>query len=150
MSLFDNCAFDNIIIQTSASATDLEGEKVVDLAGYDGVCFVGIMDTVTAAGEIQLYAQFSNSSSTTDMEDDTGTAVGSTAATTTTDYDDKLLVCDVYKPQYRYASAHIDKSAQNSEVRVIAIRYRGAKGPVEQSTEQYGVLDGAVFVSPVI
>jgi len=148
MSLLYNCAFDNIQDETTAGATDLNGLKVVDCAGYEGVCFIGIMDTVTAAGEIQLYAQYSDSTSTTDMVDDTGTAVGSTAATSTTDYTGKLLVCDIYKPMKRYVSAHVDKSAQNSEVRVIAIRYGNHKGPVAQSTEQYGVLEGGLFVSP--
>jgi len=148
MNISKSVAFDNIITQTTAGATDLEGEKVVDVSGYEGVAFIGIMDTVTAAGELQMYAQYSNSSSTTDMVDDTGTAVGSSAATATTDYTDKILVCDVYKPLKRYWSAHVDKATQNSEIRVIALRYGKHKGPVVQSTEQFGVLDAEVFVSP--
>ena len=148
MNLSNYCAFDSIITQTTAGATDLEGEKVVDCAGYEGVLFIGQMNAVTASGELQMYAQYSNSSSTTDMVDDTGTAVGSTAATATTDYDDKLLILDVYKPLKRYVSVHIDKSAQNSEIHVVAVRYGAHKLPVEQSTEDFGVLEATVFVSP--
>ena len=148
MNLLDGCKFHNMVIQTTAGATDLEGVNVVDMQGYEGMVYVGIIDTVTASGELQMYASYSDSTSTTDMVDDTGTCVGSTAATTTTDYDDKLLVLDISKPLKRYMSVHVDKGTQNSEIRVIGIQYGAHLGPVTQSTEQYGVLDSAVHVSP--
>jgi len=118
------------------------------MAGYDGVLFVGKINAVTASGELEMYAQYSDSSSTTDMVDDTGTRVGSTGAVTTTDWDDKLLLLDIYKPLKRYVSVHIDKATQPSEISVIGIRYRGRSGPVTQSTDDFGVIDSALFVSP--
>jgi len=148
MNLSKNCKFHNMILLSTAGTSDEEGVQVLDMQGYEGVCFVGIMAAVTAGGELQLYASYSDSTSTTDMVDDTGTSVGSTAATDTTDYTDKLLVCDIYKPLKRYVSCHLDKGTQNSETRVIAIQYGNHLGPVAQSTEQYGVLEANVFVSP--
>lgn len=148
MNLSKCTKWHNIINQTTAGATDLEGLNVVDMEGFEGIMFIGIMDQVTAAGELQMYAQYSDSTSTTDMVDDTGTSVGSTAATDTTDYTDKLLILDISKPLKRYISCHVDKVTQASEIRVIAGQYGPKKLPVSQSTEQYGVLEAAVFVSP--
>ena len=148
MNLLKNCAFDTIITQTTAGSTDLEGEKVLDMAGYEGVVFIGKINAVTASGELEMYAQYSDSTSTTDMVDDTGTRVGSTGAVTTTDWDDKLLVLDIYKPLKRYVSVHIDKATQASEISVVGIRYGAHKGPVTQSTDQFGVIDSGIFVSP--
>lgn len=148
MSLLYNCAFDTIITQTTAGTTDLEGEKVVDCAGYEGVLFIGKINAVTAAGELEMYAQYSDSTSTTDMVDDTGTRIGSTGAVTSTDWDDKLLLLDIYKPLKRYVSVHIDKATQASEISVVAIRYGYHGGDVSQSTEQFGVIDSGLFISP--
>lgn len=149
MNLVKNCEFYNMIVQTTAGSSDLEGAHVLDMQGFEGVAFIAICDVVTASGEIQLYAQYSDSTSTTDMVDDTGTCVGTTATdSSTTDYSDSLLVCDVYKPLKRYVSCHLDKSTQNSETRVIAIKYRSHGGPTTQSTGQYGTIDSDVFVSP--
>ena len=118
------------------------------MAGYEGVVFIGKINAVTASGELEMYAQYSDSTSTTDMVDDTGTRVGSTGAVTTTDWDDKLLVLDIYKPLKRYVSVHIDKATQASEISVVGIRYGAHKGPVTQSTDQFGVIDSGIFVSP--
>jgi len=148
MNLLYNCAFDTIITQTTAGSSDLEGEKVLDMQGYEGVVFLGKINAITAAGELEMYAQYSDSTSTTDMVDDTGTRVGSTGAVTSTDWDDKLLVLDIYKPLKRFISVHIDKATQNSEISVVGIRYGARKGPVTQSTEDFGVIDSGLFVSP--
>jgi len=148
MNLLNNVAFDNIIDETTAGTSDLDGLKVVDCFGYEGVCFIGIMDTVTAGGTLSMNASYSDSSGLTDMVSDTGTAVGSSAAGDTTDYEGKLLICDIHRPEKRYASVHVDRGTQDAEIRVIAIRYGSHAMPVAQSTEQYGVLDGEVFVRP--
>lgn len=147
MNFIDNVKVTNSIVQTTAGTSDLEGQ-VLDMQGYEGVAFVAIVDAVTAGGELQLYAAYGSSSESTSMVDDTGTCVGSTAASNTTDYDDACLVCDIYKPLKRYIRPHLDKGTQNSETRVIAIQYGPKKGPVTQSTGQYGTVDSDVFVSP--
>ena len=150
MNMLSNCAFNAIMSESTAGSTDVEGSAtmVVDVAGYEGVCFVGYCHTVTAAGILGMWAQYGISTSATDIIDDTGTIVGSTGATTSTDWTDKLLVLDIYKPTERYVSVHIDRATQPSAIDVIAIRYGAHKLEVSQSTDHHGVIDSGLFVSP--
>lgn len=147
-NLVQNIAAWNHIIQTTAGSTDLTGANVIDMQNFDGCLFVGIVDTVTAAGTIRMYPQHSDSTSTTDLVSTTAAAniAGTTASTTS--HDDQLIMLDVYKPQKRYLGVYVDKASQNSEVRVIALPYNLRKGPISQSTEQYGVVDAVLSVSP--
>ena len=146
MNLLKNASFGNIVVETTAGTTDVSPLRVFDMQGYEGICFIGQINAVTAAGLLQMSAAYSDSTSTTDLVTDTGTAVGSTS--TTTDMDDKLLVLDIYKPLKRYVGVHIDRATQASEINVVGIQYGARKGPVSQSTDQYGVYDSDVDVSP--
>lgn len=146
MNLLSNSQARNMIIQTTAGSSDLVGAAVLDMQGYEGVMWIAVVDVVTAGGLVTLSHMHSDSTSTTDMVSCTGTVAQTTA--NTTEDDDKLLVLDVYKPLKRYVSAKLDKATQTAETRVIGIQYRNRFGPVDQSTEQYGVSDSAVYVSP--
>lgn len=138
--------FYNMIVQTTAGTTDLGPDLVLDTHGFNSVCWIGILDTVTAAGTAEMQHMHSDSTSTTDMVATTAAVAGSTA--TTTDMDDKLLVLDVHEPEKRYVSVKFDKATQNSETRAIGILYNAHTAPTSQSTDQYGVANSSFVQTP--
>ena len=136
----------SMIHETTAGDTDVDAHKVLDMAGYEGVLFVGSLKTVTAAGEAQIQLQMSDSSSTTDMVDTTAGAAGSTA--TSTDHELKTILLDVYRPQKRYVSCRLWRNTQVSEASVVALQYGPLYAPVTQSTEQYGCIQAYSVATP--
>jgi hypothetical protein len=126
-------------------STDYQAGAVIDMAGYDAVTLIGLMDVTTAAstGAATLCFMHSDSTSTTDMVSCTGS--GYIAQTTA--MVDKLLVLDVQKPLKRYASAYLEQDAA-ANTHILAIQYKNRVGAVTQDTSTYGIQDLAVAVSP--
>jgi len=138
----------NWIGQASTGApitTDFQAGAVIDMAGYDSVSIVALMDVTTAAssGVATLTYMHSDSTSTTDMVKSTGAAY----VVSTTSMVDKLLVLDVQKPLKRYGSATLETDATNN-TNILAIQYNNRLGAVTQGTSTYGVQGIAVVVSP--
>jgi hypothetical protein len=146
MNLASNAAYNFIASSSAAAQTTLQGVKVLDMDAYEGVCFICHVKSVTAGGVLQLQAMHGDAESTASMVNITATRVGSTS--TTTDMEGQVVVCDVYKPLKRYVSASVRRDTQNSMVQVVAVRYGNRKGKVAQTTDAYGVIGSATFVSP--
>ncbi len=95
----------------------------VDMQGFEGVMFVGIVGTVTGSGTASLKAaQSSDNSNFSDLSGvvATGAAGGS----------DKFLVLDVYKPLERYVRTTLTRAVANSIYGgTIAIQYGAHKRP---------------------
>jgi len=148
MNLVKNIGAFQHISQTTAGITDQTGANVIDTAGFEGVLFVGILDTITAAGTIRMYPRHSDSTGTGDQVACTGSAYIAGTTATTTDMETQLILLDVYKPLKRYVSVYVDKATQNTEIKVLALPYGARVSPVAQSSGQYGVVDSVVAISP--
>ena len=95
----------------------------VDMQGFEGVLFIGIVGTVTGSGTASLKAsQSSDNSSFNDLSGvvATGAAGGS----------DKFILLDVYRPLDRYVRTTLTRAVANSIYGgTIAIQYGAHKKP---------------------
>ena len=97
--------------------------SAVDMQGFEGVLFVGIVGTVTGAGTASLKA--AQSSDNVNFNDLAG-AVASGAAGGS----DKFIVLDVYRPLDRYVRTTLTRAVANSIYGgTIAIQYGAHKKP---------------------
>jgi hypothetical protein len=118
------------VLTADAAADDTDANSArLDMAGYEGVCFiVPITDSVTNGVATLTVEQC-------DSDTDTGmTAITSASArltcTTSDDLNDKILVVDVYKPTKRYVQGVITSDVANIAFgNTIAIQYKGRKDP---------------------
>lgn len=120
--------FSRVMNAVAAGTTD-QTSSAVDMGadgGYDGVIFVALFGALTATQVTSMKAQQSSDDAAADAYADlAGSSTGPLA-----DADgNKCLVIDV-KPVERYVKAVIDRGTANAVIDgVLAIQYRGAKGP---------------------
>lgn len=145
--LLENAKFYNVLDQTTAGTTAAStGDIILDMEGFDSVCWVGTFRTITAAGTAQIiHMQADSSGSLTAC---TSAVAGTTGDVSTTDWEQSCVVLDIHNPQARWVSCEAVKNAQNSEISILGILYNSQNLPTSQSTEQYGCLDSLVFTSP--
>jgi hypothetical protein len=93
----------------------------VDMQGFEGVMFVGILGTVTEGGTAALKAaQFSDNVNFNDLS----------GVVATGDASDKFLVLDVYRPLDRYVRTTLTRAVANSIYGgTLAIQYGTHKRP---------------------
>ena len=130
-SILKDCAID-YVEAAAVAGTSLLTSDVLDMAGWDGCCFIAALGDVTASSALALTAlgHTANAASGAAI---TGAAASFTAGAS--DADSKLLVVDVVRPVKRYIYATLARADQNAVVNgIIAIRYRGAKSPVTQGS----------------
>lgn len=143
--------FNQVLTDTTGAqgTTGVGPSAVVDMQGWDGVVFIGAVDANanTTGGLTGIQAQYSDSTSTTDMVSDTDArAIGTTASPA---INDAVLLLEIDKPLKRYISAESIKDTTNAvRVDITAMRYKGRKFPVTQDTSSYGVIASAQFISP--
>jgi hypothetical protein len=128
-------------------ATDTTSLSVVDMAGFDSLCYVGIVDVLTAAGDVGLEAWEAASSAGTYYQLDTDYA-GCFAITTSTGTDQSILVLDIQRPLRRWHSVRVHKATQASSVSVVAIKYNQKEYPATNTTENFCVSASATVTSP--
>jgi hypothetical protein len=93
----------------------------VDMQGFEGVMFVGILGTVTEGGTAALKA--AQSSDNVNFNDLSGVVA-------TGDASDKFLVLDVYRPLDRYVRTTLTRAVANSIYGgTLAIQYGAHKRP---------------------
>ena len=113
----------------TASATPSKG-TIIDMDGYDSVCFVAAMQDVVDTSAVSLRAASAAVSDTAEMALLAGT-VGGTA--TAVSFDNKLLVLDVVNPPNRYVEAQLFHVTANAPFDgVIAILYNAKRTPTTQ------------------
>ena len=148
-NLLAGAKFEIVYIDTTGTAlsTDSTSLNLVDMAGYDSLCYVGFVDTLTAVGDVGLEAWEASSSGGTYYQGDTDYA-GAFKITTTTGNDASLIVLDVQKPLRRWHSVRVHRATQPSRVNVIAIKYNAKEYPVANTTDNYMVSASATVISP--
>ncbi len=123
-------AFDYVLGAVAAGTTD-QDSAVVDLSGWDGVLFVGMLGDVTSTSVLQLVT-YGNTASSTSSPTPVAITGGATVAYTasTSDADSTAMIVDVIRPSKRYAFARIKRGTANAVVNgILAIRYRGKTAP---------------------
>jgi hypothetical protein len=95
----------------------------VDMQGFEGVMFLGIVGTVTGAGTAAL--KVSQSSDNVNFNDLSGVVATGAAGGS-----DKFILLDVYRPLDRYVRTTLTRAVANSIYGgTIAIQYSSHKRP---------------------
>jgi len=104
-------------------ATDPNSDSV-DMSGFDGVTYVGIIGAQDATATAEIKAQQSD-------DDITFNDLSGAVAISPVDSDNKFLVLDVYRPLKRFVRTVLTRGGTtNSEWGgTIAIQYMGSKKP---------------------
>lgn len=116
------------LVKTGVTAGTSEIDSdIIDMAGFDGVLFVAILNTVTDASVLTLLAQQNTANSTSGMAAITGATTGAQTASTSSN---KFMYVDVYKPQQEFLRAVLTRTTQNAAIGgILAIKYKAAKRP---------------------
>lgn len=125
--LSENVLITRVKNAVTAGTSDSDS-SVLDMAGWDGVIYIALLNTVVDGSVLQLQAQGSAQSngSSPSQEAATGSA---TAATNS----NAFLVLDVIRPANRYQFVRVKRGTQNATIDgVIAIQYRGRNQPTSQ------------------
>lgn len=144
-NLLNNVKFTRVKVDGagSASATPTKCD-IIDMNGYENVCFVAMMGNVLTTAAVSLKAAGANTNSSGAMALLTGSAGGTADATS---FDDKLVILDVVKPPYRYIECQIFHVTADAPFDgILAIQYNGSRVPVTQGST---VVASATSDSPV-
>ncbi len=133
------------VLEPKSLATGTNETDIVDMQGYDGVCFVTPITDSADTGVASMFLEQNSSNSDTGMTDLDGLTASATA-----DGDDdlngKLLIVDCYQPTERYVRANVKSATANIAFgNTIAILYDAKNMPVGDSDT---VADSAQAVSP--
>ncbi len=129
----------------ASGGTDLFG-TALDMQGYDGVRFLGLLGTAGSTDVAVLTAYGATSSTATSTSDgytllSTGSVITSSAGE-----DDKLYDINVFRPRSRFVTAKITRSAAVEYGGTIGIRYnRIAESSTRGSTT---LVAAAVHIVP--
>jgi hypothetical protein len=149
MELLKNINIVSQINPLATAASDSTSSTVVDMAGYEGVCFFSVVGKSTAGstgGAYQLKVKYSDSTGSTTFSDFTDAKAGETSGVTT-GYIGDVVAVDVYKPVNRYLKASLNRGTKSvASGGVFAVQYGPRVASVTQSTNY--VLDSASFTSP--
>lgn len=140
-NLLPNVEFVVVEPASAAGQTELTTD-VIDMANWTGVVFVASLGDVTNGSVLGLVADHSDQSNSGFVA--LAGALSHTADAT--DADNKLMILDVAYPEKRYVRARLTRTTANAAVNgIIAIKYRGARTPIEQGAT---VLASAVLANP--
>lgn len=141
MNLLKDAAFESVMDNQSAGQTEVFS-SIVDMQGYDNVCFVTKLGTLSTGAVVGVSIQQGAESTMSDA----AALLGTNIAPAATD-DDKLLVHDISRPQERYVRVRITRDTANAEIdSVIAIKYPARAKPVTQDTDH--VASSELHLSP--
>lgn len=116
-----------------ANDTDNNSSRL-DMAGWDGVVFVTTITDCVKTGVGALTVEGNTTNADAGMAAISG-AVATATSAANDDLNGQLLIVDVYRPQKRYVQGVRTSATQNIAFgECIAIRYRGSKAPVTQSS----------------
>ena len=108
---------------TVSDTTDLTVNTTLDMAGYEGVLFLAMPMTVTAAGTIGMIPKFGSSSGTLTLAA-TSFWGGTSTLGGTTDMSQKYFALEIHKPIQRYVGLRLHRATQNANLAgIIAIQY---------------------------
>ncbi|MRV72557.1 hypothetical protein GJ700_12650 [Duganella sp. FT92W] len=132
-TLLQNCKITRVKTDGAgaASATPTKCD-IIDMQGYESVMFVAMLGDVLTTSAVSLRVAGADTNSSGAMALLTGSAGGTAGAS---DYDDKLLVLDVVKPNQRYLECQIFHVTANAPFDgILAIQYNPRSAPVTQGS----------------
>jgi hypothetical protein len=125
---------------TVSDTTDLTVNTTLDMLGFEGVTFIALPMTVTAAGTIGMIPKFGSSSGTLTLAA-TSFWAGTSTLGATSDMSQKYFALDIVKPLQRYVGLRLHRATQNSNLAgIIAIQYGEHKTP---TTSNWAVYSGS-------
>jgi len=132
------------VVSPAAAAAQTEiDSSIVDMAGYDGVCFLCLTGDVTTACVLTLTAEQNVLNSASGMATLTGSATFTAGAT---DADSKVLMLDVNQPRERYVRANLTRTVANAVVGgILALQYSAGNEP---TTHDASVIASAMLTAP--
>ena len=121
----------------SAGTSDTQTGTEVDMFGFDSVCFIAMIGTITSTGVATLTAKNSDTSSTYGsgtVDSLTDPISGSVvSASLTTGDSGKVMVLDIHRPPRRYVRAQIARATANVVITgMVAILYNSHVAPVSE------------------
>lgn len=132
-SILKDCAIDKILNNTAAGTSDTLNGDILDLAGYDSVCFILTTGDVIVNAVGTLKAYCGDASNVSDGAYATTTAAFTATATSA---DNKCVVLDVVRPGKRYIRADFVRATANIPVEsIISIRYNAKTKPTTQPSD---------------
>lgn len=133
ISLLKEAQFKSAMNAQAAGTTSVNGTGI-DTGGFDGVCFVAHIGTLTATQVTYLKVQMSNDNGGSDAYADYGGTGGKCGPMADAD-SNKCLVLDVFQPTKRWVRPVIVRGTANAVIdSVVAILYRAMKqAPVQPS-----------------
>ena len=123
---------------TGAGTSDVTG-AAIDMAGYEGVIFIGNFGTAAANNTLLLH-QSSDDAATDAYTEVLGTQVGVGAG-------DELVWLDIYRPGERYVKCIAERGTSTTLETVVAIRYGGRNNPEDNTVA--GTIHGEQHASPI-
>jgi len=128
VNLLNDCKIVLANTDVAAGVTTIDTAGL-DTAGYDGICFVALLNSVVAGAEPTLAAQ-----GATALAGGYGQIASQITPVVAAAVTDTILVLDTAFPGgskgYRYVRAELVRGAQNCAVGgILAILYRGKKLP---------------------
>ena len=128
----------------AADDTD-QNTDILDMSGYESVCFVVPVTDSVATGVATITAQQNTTNSDTGMAALSG-AVATATCTTNDDLNNKLLVLDVVKPTERYVGAAVTSATANIAFgNTLAILYNSRNLPFSAHST---ILQRTTSISP--
>jgi hypothetical protein len=132
MNLLKNMKIQEVMAPVAAANNTDSNSDRLDMANWDGVIFILPLTDSVATGVATLTIE----QNTADSDSGMAALSGATATATCTVNDDlnnTLLIVEVYKPRERYVQGVATSATANIAFgNMIAIQYRGRKGPVTQ------------------
>lgn len=104
-----------ILVELSAAAGQTElTSDVIDMSGFRGARFIGMLGDVTTASVLTLNLKSNSANSTSSPTPTTETSATFTAGAS--DADGKTLICDCKTPTGRYVFATLTRTAADAVV----------------------------------
>ena len=147
-NLLKYCEFQNVFTDTTGTsqATGTTILSIVDMQGWDGLCYIGTLGSSDATAKAAGIMPYHGDSSATFYA---CTTVYSAYVDTTTVSEGQLVVVDINKPTKRWHSVYAYRATEGVKINIIAIKYKGRKFPITQSTaDNTGVAASVLAVAP--
>lgn len=132
-----------VINDAAVAATSTITGTTIDMAGYRGLLIIAFLGDVTVAATPWLKALQGTDSGGSGATAIAGSSI--LAAAGASNYDLKVMQVDVYRPQYRYITAQLLRTAANVVLNgIIGILY----DPIDEPTTQVDAISSQVLADP--
>ena len=122
---------DITITAGATGSSDVEG-TAIDMQAYNctSICFVMMLGALTTGGTFSMTAQQADNATFNSGNED----IEGTKQAIDPDADDnKILICDIIRPEKRYVRMHFDRATQAGIGACMAILYGFKELPVTQT-----------------